>query len=666
MTESAEFVRTRGVQKPLRLAIEGLAFLLIVVAAAYAMNAHIYLGISILSQQFFGLVLGISLFVTLLLFPAGKRCRMDGAPWYDIALALVGLVCGGYIIIFFPTLILRLTELTATKVFFGVVTIALVVESCRRLYGWILPVIAIIFMLYAVFADYAPGILETRPIPWQRMSVELLLSDQGMLGVILAIVATIVLVFILFGHMLFSMGGGTLFTDLALAGLGRYRGGPAKVAVVASGLFGSISNSAVANVVITGSVTIPMMKRIGYKPAVAGAVEATASTGGLVMPPVMSAVAFVMAEYLQMPYGQIVLAAALPAILYYAALLIQVDLEAGRTGMKGLPRNEIPRVWPVLRKGWAFLLPLPVLIYTLVWELWQPETAGMFATFVLLVCGYWYVRDKPLGWWYRTVAQAGVQSTEIIIVGLLVGIILGTSSMTGLSFTLTEPLLMLGKISALLLLMATAVVSLIMGMGLPGIAIYFMQVTLIVPALVEFGILPISAHFFIFYFGVFSLITPPVAVAAIAAAGIAKASPMKTGIEATKLGAIAFIVPFLFVYSPSLLAQGPWSLVAVNFMTALFGVLALSIALRAYFMQAVSLLGRALFFAGAVGLLLPVDIHPLFWIVNAAAFVLVCGLLVVNARAASLARSRNDAQSGPGAMEAPGPRPAELEAQGLR
>ena len=629
-----ELVRRRTLQVPLQAAVDLFGVTLIVTAGLFAMNVHITLGLSILSQQFFGLVLAISLFTTFLLLPAGRRCRTDGAPWYDIVLAVTGLVCGGYIIVLFPELALRIAELTPTKILFAAVTVVLVIEACRRLFGWVLPIIAVAFMLYATCADYFPGLLQTRPIPWQRMSVELLLSDQGMLGIILSIVATVVLVFILFGHLLFSMGGGTLFTDLAFAAFGRYRGGPAKVAVVGSGLFGSISNSAVANVVITGSVTIPLMKRIGYRPEIAGAVEATASTGGLVMPPVMSAVAFVMAEYLQMPYGQIVLAAALPAILYYGALLIQVDLEAGRTGMKGLPPEEIPKVWPVLKRGWAFLLPLPVLIYTLVWELWQPETAGMFATLVLIVCGYWYVRDRPWRWWYQVIAQAGVQTTEIIVVGLLVGIILGTSSMTGLSFTLTEPLLLLGQISAFVLLLATAIISLILGMGLPGIAIYFMQVTLIVPALVTFGIVPIAAHFFIFYFGVFSLITPPVCVAAIAAAGIAKCSPMKTGWEATKLGAVAFIVPFVFVYSPTLLAQGPLWLVTINFTSALVGVLALSIALRGFFMTTVGIVSRALLFVSAIGLFMPVDAHNVIWFVNGASLVVAVAAMLINMRGA--------------------------------
>ncbi len=448
------------------------------------------------------------------------------------------------------------------------------------------------------------------------------------------ILATIVLVFIVFGNFLFQMGGGTLFTDLATAAMGKYRGGPAKVAVVGSAFFGSISNSAVANVVITGSVTIPLMKRIGYRATVAGAVEATASTGGLVTPPVMSAVAFVMAEFLEMPYGQIVIAAAIPAILYYAALLFQVDLEAGKTGMKGLPPEEIPNAWDVLKKGWAFLLPLPVLIYTLVWLLWPPETAGMFATFVLLLCGWWYVREKPLRWWYDMIANAGVQVTEIVVVGLLVGLILGASSMTGLSFTLTEPLIYIGEISKVLLLVATALISLILGMGLPGIAIYFMQVTLIVPALVEFGIAKIAAHFFIFYYGVFSLITPPVAVAAMAAAGIAKSPPWDTGVEACKMGIVAFIVPFVFVFSPSLLAQGPLLLILTNFCSAMIGVFAISVALRGYFMTTVGTGLRLLLFAAAIALFLPVDGHNLLIFANAAGLIGALAILFQNYQSA--------------------------------
>ncbi len=602
-----EPTRTRTLPPLYKTAAELCGVVVVVTGALYALEVPIYLHWTIFAQQFYGLVLGITLFTVFLLFPATRRTPRHGVPWYDVACALIGLTCGMYIMVLYPEISYRVADITPSKVVLGSATVLLVVEATRRVYGPVLPILAILFVLYALFASHFPGMLRTRSIAWDRVAVDLFVGGEGMLGIIMGIVATIVLVFVVFGQLLFAMGGGTLFTDLAIAALGRYRGGPAKVAVIGSALFGSISNSAVANVVITGSVTIPMMKRIGYRPEVAGAVEACASTGGLVMPPVMSAVAFVMAEYLHKPYGEIVLAAALPAILYYGALLIQVDLEAGRTGMKGLPASEIPNAWKVLKRGWAYLLPLPILIYTLVWLLWAPEKAGMFAVLLLLVCGYWYVRHKPLRWWFETVAQAGLQVCEIIVVALLVGIILGVSSMTGMSFTFTEPLVQLGQYSYILLLVATALISLILGMGLPGIAIYFMQVTLIVPSLVKFGILPIAAHFFIFYFGVFSLITPPVAVSAIAAAGIAKSAPLRTGYEACKLGAVAFIVPFVFVFSPTLLAQGPLWLICINFLSACVGILALSISMRGYFMAPVAFVWRLVLFACALGLFLPVE-----------------------------------------------------------
>ena len=636
---SSEAARTRSVQPWLQSIIKLLAVLLVAAGAFFALNLQIHLGWSILLQQFYGLIFGISLFVALLIFPAKRNAPRDHAPKADIVLALLGAGCGLYVMLFYPTLALNMADILWHKVMFGALSIILVIEACRRIYGWILPILTLAFIVYGLFAEYFPGMFKTSSIPIERFAMELLLSDQAMLGTIMQILATIVLVYVVFGHLLFTMGGGSLFTDLALAAMGKYRGGPAKVAVLGSAFFGSISNSAVANVVITGSVTIPMMKRIGYRPQIAGAVEATASTGGLVTPPVMSAVAFVMAEYLKMPYGQVVVAAIIPAVLYYAALIIQVDLEAGRTGMQGLARDEIPNALDVLKKGWPFLVPLPILIYTLVWLLWQPETAGMFATFVLVAAGYWFVRDKPLKWWYDVVADAGVQVTEIIIVGLLVGMILGASSMTGLSFTLTEPLLLLGAISPMLLLVATAIISLILGMGLPGIAIYFMQVTLIVPALVKFGITPIAAHFFIFYYGVFSLITPPVAVAAMAAAGIAKASPWDTGVEACKMGIVAFIVPFVFVFSPSLLAQGPFWLVMTNFLSAAIGVVAIAVALRGYFHSEVGFAVRLVLFAAAIGLFLPVDGHDLLIFVNVAGLVIALGLLAINARAAGAARA---------------------------
>ena len=416
------------------------------------------------------------------------------------------------------------------------------------------------------------------------------------------------------------------------AALGRYRGGPAKVAVLGSALFGSISGSAVANVAITGTVTIPLMKRIGYRPEVAAAVEAAASTGGLVAPPVMSVVAFLMAEYLEVSYGRVIMAAALPALLYFAAILIQVDLEAGRTGIAGMKPADVPKLREVLRKGWAFLLPAPVLIFTLVALSWEPAKAGMFSVLVLLVTGYWFVRDKPFRWWLDLIARVGISMTEILAIAAVVGLIVGSAAFTGLGFTLSLPLLRLGEVSLFLFLAMTSLISIVLGMGLPGIAIYFMQVALIVPALVEFGILPIAAHFFIYYFGVFSFITPPVCIAAIAAASIADAGPMRTGWEAVKLGIVAFIVPFIFVISPSLLAEGALWETGVDFTTALMGVFAISAALRGFVVAPIGIRGRVGLAVAAFALFLPLGLASAAWLANALGLAVGSGIVGQNLR----------------------------------
>jgi TRAP transporter 4TM/12TM fusion protein len=598
-----------------------MAIALVLFACVFTLDVASYLGLSFFPQQFLGVELALTLAIVFLHYPARRGSRRDRAPWYDVALAALGAVCGAYVVVWFPQIAYDIPFPTPDKVVLGTVVIVLVLEACRRIFGLTLPLVSLAFVLYAAFASEMPGILRSRSIEWPRIATELFLGPDGVLGVAFSVVATIVLVYVLFGQLLFAMGGGATFTDVAIALLGRYRGGPAKVAVLGSALFGSISGSAVANVAVTGTVTIPMMMRQGYPAHVAAAVEAAASTGGLVAPPVMSVVAFLMAEYLQIPYGRVVLAAALPAILYFAAILVQVDLEAGRRGIHGLPSSQIPRLGPVLRKGWAFLVPVPVLIVTLVGLSWEPSKAGMFSVLVLLGAGFWFVRDKPAAFWLDALARVGTSSSEILAIGAVVGLIVGSAAFTGLGFTLSLPLLELSRSSVVLFLLATALSSLVLGMGLPGIAIYFMQVALIVPTLVEFGVPPLAAHFFIYYFGVFSFITPPVAIAAIAAAGMAGAPPMRTAWESVKLGAVAFIVPFAFVLSPSLLGEGAVSRMAIDFATAAVGVVGLSAAFRGYLAAPLSRIERVVAGAASLALFLPLGSVPgaRFWNVAGAA-----------------------------------------------
>ncbi len=612
-------------------AVKTLAIALIVVSALFSLGVPSALGLSYFPQQFLGFVLGATLAIVFVLLPARKGRTMDRLPWHDVVLALLGVVVGIYIIVWYPKIAYEITFPTPDKYLLGTLAMVLVLEACRRIYGLVLPVVAVLFVGYAAFASYFPGMFRARSIPWTRLATELYLGPEGILGVALMVVATVVLVFVLFGQLLFAMGGGDVFTDVASALMGRFRGGPAKVAVLGSALFGSISGSAVANVAITGTVTIPLMKRIGYRPEVAAAIEAAASTGGLVTPPVMSVVAFLMAEYLQIPYGRVVLAAALPALLYFAAILVQVDLEAGRAGIRGMKPEEVPKLGAVLKRGWAFLLPAPVLVFLLIVLFWEPAKAGMFSVLVLLVTGFWYVRDKPVRWWLDTLARVGISISEILAIAALVGLIIGSAAFTGLGFTLSLPLLHLGDVSVFLFLVVTALISIVLGMGLPGIAIYFMQVALIVPALIEFGILPIAAHFFIYYFGVFSFITPPVCISAIAAASIAGASPMRTGWEAVKLGVVAFIVPFVFVISPSLLGEGEIWRMAVDFLTAAGGVVAVSAALRGFAVRPIATGGRLVLGASAVALFVPLSFADTAWMVNAVGIVALVLVLISGA-----------------------------------
>lgn len=624
--------RYRKLAPPLDHAVKALAVALMVVGALFSLEVPSALGLRYFPQQFLGFILGATLAIVFALLPARSGRSQDRLPWYDALLALLGIGIGAYVVVWYPKIAYEITFPTADKVILGTVAIVLVLEACRRIYGPVLPLVAISFVGYAAFASEFPGLFRARSIEWSRLATELYLGPEGILGVALMVVATIVLVFVLFGQLLFAMGGGEVFTDVASALMGRYRGGPAKVAVVGSALFGSISGSAVANVAITGTVTIPMMKRIGYRPEVAAAVEAAASTGGLVTPPVMSVVAFLMAEYLEIPYGRVVVAAALPALLYFAAILVQVDLEAGRAGIEGINPEDVPRLRCVLKRGWAFLIPAPVLVFTLVVLFWEPAKAGMFAVLVLLVSGFWFVRDKSVRWWLETIAKVGISVTEILAIAALVGLIIGSAAFTGLGFTLSLPLLQLGEVSVFLFLGVTALISIVLGMGLPGIAIYFMQVALIVPALTEFGILPIAAHFFIYYFGVFSFITPPVCISAIAAASIAGAGPMRTGWEAVKLGVVAFIVPFVFVLSPSLLGEGPLWVMAVDFGTAAAGVIAVSAALRGFAVGPVAALGRVALGACALALFVPLSLAESAWIANVVGAVVLAAILGANWR----------------------------------
>jgi TRAP transporter 4TM/12TM fusion protein len=635
-----EQVRSRQLRGPLAWAAKSALIMIPLAGIFFLLDLPQRLGWLFFNEQYMGLFLALSLFATFILVPATASARRDHVPWYDQVAAVAGLVVGLFIFIEYPKLVDTLGEITQARVILGVITILLLAEGCRRLVGWPIVIIATIFVFYAFFAYLFPGNFYGRGWSVSRLASYLYLDANGIFGLPLQVGSSIVLVFILFGEVLNAIGGAAFLSDFAQAVMGRFRGGQAKIAIVSSSLFGNISGSAVANVVVDGAFTIPMMKKAGYPPPQAAAVEAVASTGGQIMPPVMGAAAFLIAEYLQIPYAQVALAALVPAVLYYVALFIQVDLLAARNGIHGLPLAEMPRLLPVLKRSAGFVVPLALLILWMFFLNRRPEEAGLIAAGAALIVG-WLTPKINLGW--RELVQiflkTGRGMLEIAAITGLAGIVIGVLQLTGLGFTLTLTLLNIGQSNALLLLVLTAIVSMILGMGMPTTAVYVLLAVLVVPGLAKLGILPIAAHLFIFYFGMLSMITPPVCIASYAAASIGKTDPIKTGWEGMRLCAIAYVVPFLFVFSPSLLLIGQWWEVALSIATAIIGAILLGVGLVGYLFRPVGVIKRILFVFAATGLLIPI-VHggkfaALTWASNGVGL----GLAILLVSAEWLARS---------------------------
>jgi TRAP transporter 4TM/12TM fusion protein len=591
-------------------------------------------------EQYIGLFLALSLGAIFLLIPGSKR-HVQRIPWYDLAAAALGLFVGLYVFVMFPEISNSLGDIYTERVILGSITAILLAEACRRLVGWPLVIIASIFIFYAFFAYLFPGDFYGRGWSIGRLATYLYLDANGIIGQPLQIGASIVLVFVLFGEALYAIGGAAFLSDFALAVMGRFRGGQAKIAIVSSSLFGNISGSAVANVVVDGAFTIPMMKKAGYPAPVAAAIEAVASTGGQIMPPVMGAAAFLIAEYLAIPYAQVALAAFVPALLYYIALFIQVDLLAARNGIYGLPPAELPRLLPVLRRSAGFIVPLTVLIIWMFFLNRRPEEAGLLAVASALVVGF-LTPGVKLGprELLNILTNTGRGMLEIAAITGLAGVVIGVLQLTGLGFTLTLTLLNVGQNSAILLLILTAIVSIILGMGMPTTAVYVLLAVLVAPGLSKLGILPIAAHLFIFYFGMLSMVTPPVCLASYAAASIGKTDPVRTGWEAMRLCAIAYVVPFLFVFSPALLLIGSWHAVAISIATAIVGAVLLGVGLVGYLFRPIGALKRLLFLVAAAGLLIPVvetgTYTNLTWAINAGGLLLAAIMIAIE----WLARSR--------------------------
>lgn len=540
-----------------------------------------------------------------LLYPAGKKSS-ERIGAIDYITTAVATFTGLYLTIEYDRLMMSAGNYTQTDLAFGVLGVLFTLEAARRVVGTPIVVIATSFLIYAYFGNYFPGFLSHRGYSLERIVTHMYYTTEGILGIPLGVSATFIFLFLLFGAFLERTGIGKLFIDIANAIAGWASGGPAKVAVITSALEGTISGSSVANTVGSGSFTIPMMKKLGYRPEFAAAVEASASTGGQIMPPIMGAAAFLMAEFIGMPYIDIAKAAVIPALLYFSGILISVHLEAKRLGLKGVSRSELPTIWSVMKERGHLFVPLIAIIYVLM-EGSTPVLAALVGLGLSIAAGM-IKKETRMG--LRDIIdalEAGARSAlGVAVACATAGIIVGVVTLTGVGLKMANGLVDLASGNLLLTLVFTMVASLILGMGAPTTANYVITATIAAPALILLGVPILAAHMFVFYFGIVADITPPVALAAYAGAGIAKADPFKTGVIATKLAIGAFIIPYIFVLSPQIILIGSTPMgIIQNLITAICGMTAIGAAMIGYFLTNMSMAERTGFFLGGILLIDP-------------------------------------------------------------
>ncbi|MSS27755.1 TRAP transporter permease [Desulfovibrio sp. PG-178-WT-4] len=571
--------------------------------------------------------LGFVLVLIYLLYPARATGSKHKLAWYDVLLAAAGAAVCGYIVWNYDVIVLDAGPPTEMDFFFGCAAILLVLEATRRIVGLPITLVAICFLLYAKFGNLIPGMMGHPGFSLKRIVGHMYLTTEGLFGMPLGVSASFVFLFILFGAFLHSTGLGKFFIDLALAAAGRFVGGPAKVAVLASGFFGTISGSSVANTVSTGTFTIPLMKSVGYRGAFAGAVEAASSTGGQIMPPIMGAAAFIMAQFLGVGYVEIAKAALIPALLYYLAVGFMVHMEAKRLGLKGIPKERLPRAWFVLRQGGYLLIPIFVLIYLLIqgytplksayycilatvvislvannWKAWAgASSSGMTVGHSLASCNRLALKDILLA-----MENGGRLALGVAAACACTGFVIGVVTLTGVGLKLANAILTLSAGSFALTLFFTMLASIVLGMGLPTTAKYIVLATIAAPAIQTFHVPQLAAHLFIMYFGILADLTPPVALAAYAAAGIARSEPNATGFMAVKLALAGFLIPYIFCYNPGLLMIGASNMEIVFIVcTAAVGIASLSFASVGYWLRDLFLWERLLLVGAAITLITP-------------------------------------------------------------
>ncbi|MEA1080295.1 TRAP transporter permease [Marinobacter qingdaonensis] len=551
----------------------------------YLFNLQLINVVTQVESQFFYCVVTLMLPLVYLLWPMNRFAPKDRVPWYDAALfvATAG-ICGFFVINAEPILD-RGWEYAAPDyaMVMSFLLWGVIIEAVRRAGGLPIATIVGIASLYPIFADLVPGPIQGFPSSPEQTAIYHAMSRESVMGIPLQAFANLVIGFLLFGVALQQTGGGKFFINLAFALLGHVRGGPAKVAVFSSGLMGSMSGSVITNVLTTGVLSIPAMRRVGFGRSYAAGVEACASTGGVLMPPVMGATAFIMAAFLNVPYGTIALAAAVPSVLYFLGLFIQIDAYAARHDLKGLPAEELPSIRQTLKEGWYFIFVFALLIW-LLFFLRQEATAPFYATALLLVINQILPYQR---WGWQQVkdffSSSGKLFAELIAILAGVGLLVGALSVTGLSGTIANDLIFLAGGNTLVLLLMGALTSFILGIGMTVTAAYIFLAVALAPALINGGGMdPLAVHLFILYWGMLSFITPPVALGAFAAATVAGSRPMETGVQAMRLGSVIYFIPFLFVLNPALIFQGSWSDILVVITQAIAGVLLIAGSMQGY------------------------------------------------------------------------------------
>lgn len=620
---------------------KAIALFFSLLAVAYALF-HLYVTFNplpTLLQRNVHLMFGLAL--VFLLYPTYKKQSRTKVPFYDWILFGLSIVSCVYLFSVYDEIVTTRGGIAnTTDIIMAILTVMLVFEAARRVTGWVLPILATIFLIYPFFSHQAwlPRLLMTRPFDFSDIFGQLYTKTEGLFSTAIGASVQFIFLFILFGAFLAKSGMGQFFNDLAMALAGHRQGGPAKVAVISSAFMGSINGSAVGNVVSTGAFTIPLMKRIGYDKNFAGAVEASSSIGGQILPPVMGASAFIMAETTGIPYATIALAALIPALLFFLSSLMQVHYRAGRENLRGLPKADLPEVKRVLKNGWHLLIPLVVLIFMLFSGMPVPYAA--FYTIVVTIIVSWFGKHTRM--YVKDIIEAletGTrQALSTIIACGVVGVVIGVVNLTGFGATLTAAITSLGAGSLMLTLILTMLASIVLGLGLPSIPAYIITATMTAPALAEFGVPVLIAHLFVFYFGIFANITPPVALASFAASGLSGGDPMRTSLISLRLSLAGFIVPFIFVYEPAMLLINPDGLptnatefplasladaliVAVSTSIA---VIAISAAVEGYIKTNMNVITRIVLGIGAILLVVPEIVTDMI------GYALIIGIYVIN------------------------------------